>query len=68
MSETGGDFTENSMPHMQQKSRLKNTAPIRDVNALTEKNFLSGAASGNFVPSETTTNSLIANKNLMMAN
>ena len=76
MIETGGDFSDQhiNMPHRSQKARIKNTVPIRentapvpDVNALTEKNFLAGTMSGNFVePSETTSNSLIANKNRMM--
>lgn len=55
------------MPHMTHKSRLKNTAPIRDLNALTVKNFFS-SETGNNATSEITTNSLIANKNRMMAN
>ena len=37
MSETGGDFTENnSVNNYTQKSRLKNTAPIRNMNALVD--------------------------------
>ena len=76
MIETGGDFSDNNTVNIRtQKARIKNvlpirenTAPVPNVNNLTDTNFLANTMSGNFVdPSETASNSLIAKKNHMMA-
>ena len=76
MIETGGDFSDNNVPNRAKKTRIKNIAPIREntapvpnVNNLVDSNFLAGTMSGNIIdPSDTTSNSLIANKNRLMAN